>query len=280
MIKKIPSKFWFPFWVDKWIFGSMRLEFDPDERSLWLDFLCLAAKDNGFIRANEQTPYSLRQLAGLLIYDETMVETTINKFIEKGKIVRDQNGVLYITNWEKYCGSPAYRRKLKQRYLSREACQPVTQSGSHNITEHNKTEHNIKNVVGQVINYLNEKTGKKFSPKSENTIKLISGRIKEGRILDDFKRVIDTKTSKWRGDLKMDDYLRPGTLFRPSNFESYLNEHPLRPPTGQNIKPPSSKEEKYKKARAEFIKKYGEDKEKLAEFSRQWWSKDESGTGS
>jgi uncharacterized phage protein (TIGR02220 family) len=275
LIKKIPSQFWFPFWVDKWIFGSMRLEFDPDERSLWLDLLCLAAKDNGFIRANEETPYSLRQLAGLLIYDEAMVSSTLDKFIEKGKMTRDQNAVLYITNWETYCGSAAYRRKLKERYLSHKTCQPVTQSVSHNITQHNITNNNIKEIVPQIINYLNEKTGKKFSPKPEGTIKLIAGRLKEGHTLDDFKQVIDTKVAKWRGDPKMDDYLRPDTLFRPSNFDSYLNERiaTIPVPVGKNVIAPSSKEIEYQKARAEFIKKHGDDKDKIAEFSQEWWSK-------
>src|SRR4030042_5560806 len=102
MIKKIPSQFWFPFWVDKWIFGSMRLEFNPAERALWIDLLAVAAKDDGFIRANEETPYLPKQLAGMLVYEETFFTETIEKFIEMGKMDRDENGVLYICQWEKY----------------------------------------------------------------------------------------------------------------------------------------------------------------------------------
>ncbi|HDQ03502.1 MAG TPA: hypothetical protein ENN23_02885 [Deltaproteobacteria bacterium] len=115
MIKKIPDQFWFPFWVDKWIFGSMRIEFNPVERAIWVDLLALAAKDDGFIRANEETPYPPEQLAGLLVYDITDFKTAIENFVEKNKIKRDKNGILYITNWNKYKLANSYKRILKHR---------------------------------------------------------------------------------------------------------------------------------------------------------------------
>jgi len=117
MIKKVADNLWIPFWVDKWIFGSMRIEFEPAERAIWVDLLALAAKDDGWIRANEETPYLLTQLAGLLVYPEDLFSRAIEKFIEKGKIERDSRGILRIISWEKYCGSKEYRRKLKERHL-------------------------------------------------------------------------------------------------------------------------------------------------------------------
>lgn len=80
-----------------------------------------------------------------------------------------------------------------------------------------------------IIDYLNKKTGKSFSFKIKETRRLINARWNQGFRLDDFKRVIDIKTSKWLTDPKMVDYLRPQTLFG-TKFESYLNErgHPLR----------------------------------------------------
>ena len=47
--------------------------------------------------------------------------------------------------------------------------------------------------------------------------------MKEGYTVEDFKKVIDNKVSDWT-DGDMEKYLRPQTLFRPSNFEAYLNE--------------------------------------------------------
>lgn len=76
----------------------------------------------------------------------------------------------------------------------------------------------------RVINYLNEKTGKRFNPNTAQTKKLLGGRINNGYVWEDFKHVIDLKVAQWSGDSKMDKYLTPYTLFRPSNFERYLNE--------------------------------------------------------
>lgn len=85
--------------------------------------------------------------------------------------------------------------------------------------------------VGQTVSdtdtpilYLNEKTGRKFSPKNKANIDLVKARFAEGRTLEDFKVVIDKKAAAWMTDEKMASYLRPETLFSRSHFESYLNE--------------------------------------------------------
>ncbi|MEF3312572.1 conserved phage C-terminal domain-containing protein [Paenibacillus sp. GYB004] len=83
-----------------------------------------------------------------------------------------------------------------------------------------------KNIYVEIIDYLNEKTGKRYSPASQSNRSLINGRVSEGRTLDDFIQVIDTKCSHWLEDPKMVEYLRPDTLFRPSNFDKYLNQQP------------------------------------------------------
>jgi uncharacterized phage protein (TIGR02220 family) len=79
-----------------------------------------------------------------------------------------------------------------------------------------------ENVIENVIKYLNEKVKREFSSKTKNTIKHISARISEGFKLEDFKKVIDFKSDKWLNDEKMNEFLRPDTLFG-SKFESYLN---------------------------------------------------------
>lgn len=98
----------------------------------------------------------------------------------------------------------------------------------------NKINNNIDNVeqldhipYTEIINYLNTKTNKHFK-ESIQTKKLINGRFREGYNLEDFKKVIDVKTQQWIKDPKMNKYLRPDTLFRPSNFENYLNEYDVK----------------------------------------------------
>ena len=78
--------------------------------------------------------------------------------------------------------------------------------------------------IKQIIDYLNQKTQSNFKPNTEATKKSITARLKEGYTVEDFKRVIDAKVKDWADNSEMREYLRPQTLFRPSNFESYLNE--------------------------------------------------------
>lgn len=103
---------------------------------------------------------------------------------------------------------------------------PINESD--NATKESKVkESKVKkknNIYADVISYLNEKAGKKFSFKSEANKKLINGRISEGRKLEDFLHVIDVKCEHWLNDPKMNEYLRPSTLFSQKNFENYVNE--------------------------------------------------------
>lgn len=79
-------------------------------------------------------------------------------------------------------------------------------------------------LVRLVIDYLNEQLGTRYTATQSTTIKNINGRAAEGYTLDDFKRVIDLKFAEWKDNPKMRRFLRPGTLFTPSKFESYVNE--------------------------------------------------------
>jgi uncharacterized phage protein (TIGR02220 family) len=78
------------------------------------------------------------------------------------------------------------------------------------------------NIHSRVVEYLNKKTKSSFKTTTKTTKQHIDARIKEGFTPDDFKTVIDFKCQQWIGDPKMQEYLRPQTLFN-SKFESYLN---------------------------------------------------------
>lgn len=73
----------------------------------------------------------------------------------------------------------------------------------------------------QVLDYLEAKSGYSYSLTKEN-LKYITARLKEGRTLEDLQHVIDFKCQEWLSDEKMSSYLRPNTLFRPTNFDNYL----------------------------------------------------------
>jgi len=90
----------------------------------------------------------------------------------------------------------------------------------------NKNEKNDKNdkkIYKYIVEYLNRKCNKNFKHTTKSTQRLINARLNEGFSLDDFKKVIDIKSSQWLGT-DMEKYLRPQTLFG-TKFESYLNEN-------------------------------------------------------
>jgi uncharacterized phage protein (TIGR02220 family) len=97
----------------------------------------------------------------------------------------------------------------------------------HSIVKDSKVENSIDSLIPQIIEDLNHVTGKAFRPTTASTIKLLNGRIAEGYTLDDFKRVHRLKFAEWGSDPSMEQYLRPGTLYRPGNFESYANKRTI-----------------------------------------------------
>lgn len=78
-------------------------------------------------------------------------------------------------------------------------------------------------LIVEIVDYLNECTGKSYKSNSKVATLNINARLKEGYTLDDFKKVIFVKSTKWIGS-QMEDYLTPNTLFG-NKFESYLNEN-------------------------------------------------------
>ncbi|TDM15860.1 hypothetical protein ERX55_01530 [Macrococcus bovicus] len=86
--------------------------------------------------------------------------------------------------------------------------------------------------IKDIIEYLNSQTSKSFRHNTKKTQSLINARLNEGYSVDDFRTVIDNKTSQWLNDPSNNKYLRPETLFG-NKFESYLNER-LVPSTNQS----------------------------------------------
>jgi len=89
--------------------------------------------------------------------------------------------------------------------------------------EKNESNNKFSNQIAQVFEYLNQKTGKRYTGRSEAQRKFIIARLKEGYTVEEFKRVIDNKVAAWKHDEKMNQYLRPETLFG-TKFETYLND--------------------------------------------------------
>ena len=82
--------------------------------------------------------------------------------------------------------------------------------------------------VEEVIAFLNKTANKDFKATTEATKKAIIARLKEGYSVTQMKDVIEHRWNLWKGT-DMEQYMRPSTLFRPSNFENYVNSLGIKP---------------------------------------------------
>lgn len=109
----------------------------------------------------------------------------------------------------------------------------ITNVKENNTSDNNTSINNINRIdtlsgnpisypYSDVIDYLNERTGKQYKSTTKKNQTVIRARSDEGFNLDDFKKVIDNKVAEWKGT-DMEKYLRPETLFG-TKFEGYLNQ--------------------------------------------------------
>lgn len=210
---------------------------------IWFKLLTFAGKQNndGVFLMSNRIAYTDEMLACIFRRDVQVVRLAIKTFEQFGMIEVVDN-VLTIPNWNKHQTLDAYEKKKERDRLyqaERRANQraliaqssdtssdcPATQSSYVAISEEDKEEDKDKekenNIYSPVVEYLNQLAGTSYKASSKKTQGLIRARVAEGFKLDDFKVVIDKKSSEWLGT-DMEKYLRPETLFG-TKFESYLN---------------------------------------------------------
>lgn len=130
---------------------------------------------------------------------------------------------------------------------------PIGENAKDNNTSFNNTIN--KNHIGEqipfskIISYLNDKTGKRYKV-TQKWKNLIKARWNEGQRLEDFTKVIDVKAEQWLNDEKMNQYLRPQTLFG-NKFDEYLNEY--------HYQPTSRVESEIEETRRRLKEVYGDD---------------------
>lgn len=205
-------------------------------------------------------PYDVKSLSKLTNVDFDTVNSAMSLFEKLGIISVLENGELYLSQVQEMIGSETEKASLMRRkraevrignnvtkmlpYIEKEiekekeedenyissTILPCTEISDTENTVYDKMDTNnnsIKNnsylkETKDIIDYLNQKANKQFKHTTSKTKKLINARIKEGFSTEDFKTVIDNKCEDWLRDEKMNEYLRPETLFG-TKFESYLN---------------------------------------------------------
>lgn len=259
----------------------------------WVKLLSLAGKTNanGYIFLAENIPYTDDMLATVFNRPLNTVRLALETFHKFGMIEVDQEHYINIKNWGKHQSldrldeirEQARIRKQRQREREKQASLNPPQEDGHvtghgNVTdieedkeldkEEDKDLKDIKEYspdeaqdhasdkipYQEIIEYLNAEAKTKYQHKSKKTRELINARWKEGFTLEDFKKVIKTKTAQWFNDSNMCGYLRPITLFG-TKFESYLNERPVQR-TGEVKGGGSNGAVKAGKSSEEFFGKY------------------------
>lgn len=148
----------------------------------------------------------------------------LKKLIDKKLIVKDE---LFRNNL-KICTYRCSKETLLGvvKFLnkgSKETLPPILYNTKDNKNNNSQVDEDIKIKVSEILKYLNFKTNKNFRLEAKTNREPIEARLCEGYEVKDFKYVIDIKTSEWI-NTDMNQWLNPQTLFRPKNFERYLNQ--------------------------------------------------------
>ena len=205
-------------------------------------------KDDGrLIRYVGETliPYDVKALAKLTNTSPDTVAVSMKTFLEIGLVSQLESGEIYLNQIEEMVGSETDVAKRVRKHRAKKALEEGdnkqllqsnvdetksnTELEKEKELETDKEDHSTAKAeripYKEIIDYLNEQTGRKYLHSANKNQDLIRARWNEGFRLEDFKQVIDTKIKDWSNDSKMNQYLRPVTLFS-NKFDDYLNQVP------------------------------------------------------
>lgn len=83
--------------------GSIRYQLDASERGVWYDLIMFSAicATPGVISDSDHRPYPHAFIANRLNITEELLERTLGKCADEGRITEDEHGI-HITNWKAY----------------------------------------------------------------------------------------------------------------------------------------------------------------------------------
>lgn len=81
----------------------------------------------------------------------------------------------------------------------------------------------LKAQATEILQFLNSKTGRNYQAVN-GTLKPLMARLREGFTVTQCRQVIAKKARDWAANEKMEQYLRPKTLFAQENFANYVGE--------------------------------------------------------
>ena len=214
---------------------------------IWFKLLCMAGKENNcgvFVMGNK-IAYTDEMLSTIFRRPLPTIRLALSTFEAFGmiEIIENSSGmeVYTIPNWEKHQnieGMEKIREQTRLRVAKHRENQKLALQCNVTVTkgnaieedkEEDKEEDNINDsqdesnraIYQDIISYLNQVVGTNYRASSKKTKTCIHARLEEGFTIEDFKIVINKKSSEWMGT-EFEKFLRPETLFG-TKFEGYLN---------------------------------------------------------
>lgn len=114
MLRALGRRCWIKLYPVDCLEGSIRYQLEADERGVWYDLLNLAAICSvpGVIADKDNRPYPHSFVANRLNVSQELLERTLAKCKEEGRISENDGGI-HITNWSAY--QSEYQRQRPYR---------------------------------------------------------------------------------------------------------------------------------------------------------------------
>lgn len=223
----------------------------------YLKLLCESVDHDGNLRFSDQIPYNEDMLAIITDTNVDVVRGAVKVFTELKMMEILDDGTIFMAEVEGMIGAETEWARKKREYRAtlfrNEPPLIEGQTEDNVLTMSDKSKSKSKSIekdintyssetfssevkeeakdgykkdkqfaseCAEIIEYLNSKVGTHYRNVDSNN-KYISGRLRDGFTVQDCKDVIDKKCAEWMGS-DMQQFLRPKTLFAPSNFEGYL----------------------------------------------------------
>lgn len=202
-------------------------------------------KCNGKLMFNERIPYSPDILATITRHQVGTIEKALKLFKDLDLIEILDNGAIYMLDVQNLIGKSnteadrkrAYRKRIEEEKakllsigqmsgqcpleIDIEIKKEIEIEKNIEIEKDDSQDESNRAIYQDIISYLNQVVGTNYKSSTKKTQTCIHARIEEGFTLEDFKTVIDKKSSEWMGT-EFEKFLRPETLFG-TKFEGYLN---------------------------------------------------------
>jgi uncharacterized phage protein (TIGR02220 family) len=164
--------------------------------------------------------YNPADIAFFLSEKPEVIDKTLKRAIEIGLFVKEGEETLFCPKLVN-----GYSDEWSNRRRSQHVLDILESSGELRSAQEltKKETSQYIETVKEVLAHLNNLTGKQYRWQSKDNQLLITARLKEGYTKEMLLKVIENQCERWLGDEKMEQYLRPTTIFCRSKIEGYLN---------------------------------------------------------